>query len=102
MLAFESPAPKFMTTSHANHCESCGQPFPAGVSEPICPRCLLFAGMETQAIPADGRAQKATPYQEFIADLFPELDEIKLIGRGGMGVVYSAHQSDIRRDIALK
>ena len=91
-----------MTTSQANHCESCGQPFPAGIREPICPRCLLFAGMETQAIPADVRSQKATPYQEFIADLFPELDEIKLIGRGGMGVVYSAHQSDIRRDIALK
>lgn len=58
--------------------------------------------METQTDEACERFQKSTPHQEFIADLFPELEGIKMIGRGGMSVVYRAHQRDLRRDIALK
>jgi hypothetical protein len=37
-----------------------------------------------------------------ISGLFPELEGIRPIGRGGMGAVYEAHQRDVDRAIALK
>lgn len=91
-----------MENSSEIHCESCKQTFSKAVAGGICPTCLLLAGMETQVGTAHERFQKSLPHQEFIADLFPELEGIQIIGRGGMSIVYRAHQRDLRRDIALK
>jgi tetratricopeptide (TPR) repeat protein/tRNA A-37 threonylcarbamoyl transferase component Bud32 len=68
----------------------------------LCRQCLLLAGMKDTAQPRGSEQAGGEAQESWIDGLFPELEDIQLIGRGGMGVVYQAHQRDIDRDIALK
>ncbi|MCU0782069.1 MAG: serine/threonine protein kinase, partial [Akkermansiaceae bacterium] len=66
----------------------------------LCPACLLRAalgGASTGPVP-DGQP----PEPGEIQALFPELEVIRLIGRGGMGVVYQVRQPSLDRFAALK
>ena len=85
-----------------NKCPQCGATLPAGALEGMCPACLLRQGTETGPQPPPDSSPFQPPSVEEVARLFPQLEILAFIGKGGMGAVYQARQPALDRLVALK
>ncbi len=91
-------------------CPQCGDRLPADTPHGICPKCMLGLGFDDPqpiSLRGDQPTQEpggrfAAPSVSELAEHFPQLEILDLIGQGGMGSVYRVRQKALDRVVALK